>query len=239
VGVTKTLVLDTSDTTSSHTHSAISDSVVFFDDDGQLDDVIDAITNQDYDFDDYDDYDEIDKLYPYNNEDDNEVNHHHRRISISKVVVSTNDLHLGMSSNNPPTQLSDRESMSASSTEGTLAQMILGLEKRLEMSTNSSDDHGGNLSEDNNGSDENKRESIVGGRTLLQMSFEEKRNSLLHIDERRVYLLILEELMDLTNRLLLLKGTTPSYHRWIGHLLPSHANLPRMPSVIMPRDRMS
>lgn len=167
---TKTSVLDMStDTTSSHTHSkphsAISDSVVFFDD-GQLDDVIDA-TNQ-YEFDLYDDYDEIDNLYPYNNEDNNEVDHQHR-VSISKVV-STNDL--GISSS-IPTQLSDRESMSASSTEETLAQMILGLEKRLEMSTNLSDDHG-NLSEENNGSNENKRESIVGGRTLLQMSFEEK-----------------------------------------------------------------
>ena len=158
VGVTKSSALDMSDTTSSHTnsnpHSAISDSVVFFDD-GQLDDVIDA-TNR-YEFDLTDDYDEIDKLYPHNNEDDNEVDHH-RSVSISKDVVSTNDL------GSIPTQLSDRESMSASSTEGTLPQMILGLEKRLEMSTNSSDDHG-NLSEDNNGSDENKRESIVGGRT--------------------------------------------------------------------------
>lgn len=171
VGVTKTSVLDMSDTTSSHTHSnphsAISDSVVFFDD-GQLDDVIDA-TNQ-YEFDLYDDYDEIDNLYPYNNEDNHEVDHQ-RRVSISKVV-STNDL--GISSS-IPTQLSDRESMSASSTEETLAQMILGLEKRLEMSsTNLSDDHG-NLSEENNGNNENKRESIVGERTLLQMSVEEKR----------------------------------------------------------------
>jgi len=171
VGVTKSSALDIS-TSSSHTnsnpHSAISDSVVFFDD-GQLDDVIDA-TNR-YEFDLYDDYDEIDKLYPHKDEDDNEVDDHQRSFSISKDVVSTNEL--GISSS-IPTQLSDRESMSASSTEGTLAQMILGLEKRLEMSTNSSDDHG-NLSEDNNKSDENKRESIVGGRTLLQMSFEEKR----------------------------------------------------------------
>ncbi|KAL3823839.1 hypothetical protein ACHAXA_004111 [Cyclostephanos tholiformis] len=65
---------------------------------------------------------------------------------------------------------SEYESPSRSTNDGTLAEMIARMEDRMKSSATSSGDEGNG--DDHHGS---RRESIVGGKTVSEMSFEEKR----------------------------------------------------------------